>query len=254
MSDDGSAPLDDLFTEPSDYYPPPPPPTQATHTLLDGREIKVSLVGHNPLWGHHLWNAGRVLATHFDTYPDLIRNKSVLELGAAAGLPSLVCALRGAQVVVATDYPDTDLIANLAANVERVRSMDGCGAVEAEGLLWGASPESVLSHLPKPAVGFDVLVLADLLFNHSEHAKLVLTLQQTLRKSPHARAYVYFTPYRPWLLEKDLAFFDVAREGGFRVEKVSETVMERVMFEEDRGDELLRRTVFGYELAWAEGV
>jgi nicotinamide N-methyltransferase len=54
-------------------------------------------------------------------------------------------------------------------------------------------------------------------------------------------------------LEKDLAFFDLARQEGFVVEKILEKVMDKVMFEQDRGDELLRRTVFGYELRWPYG-
>lgn len=80
-----------------------------------------------------------------------------------------------------------------------------------------------------------MLILADLLFNHSEHAKLVKTVQLMLKKSPHSRAFVFFTPYRPWLLEKDLAFFDLAHESGFVVTKTFEKVMDKVMFEKDPG-------------------
>ena len=80
-----------------------------------------------------------------------------------------------------------------------------------------------------------MLILADLLFNHSEHAKLVKSVELMLKKEKKARAFVFFTPYRPWLLEKDLAFFDLAREAGFVVEKMFEKVMEKVMFEEDPG-------------------
>ena len=47
-----------------------------------------------------------------------------------------------------------------------------------------------------------------------------------------------------------MAFFDVCRDKGLEVEKVVEEVMEKVMFENDRGDELLRRTVFGYQVRW----
>ena len=56
-----------------------------------------------------------------------------------------------------------------------------------------------------------------------------------LKKAPESRAFVFFTPYRPWLLEKDLAFFDLAREAGFTVEKTFEKVMDKVMFEKDPG-------------------
>ena len=44
---------------------------------------------------------------------------SVLELGAGAAVPSLVAALNGARIVVATDYPDRDLVANMEANAAR---------------------------------------------------------------------------------------------------------------------------------------
>jgi nicotinamide N-methyltransferase len=98
--------------------------------------------------------------------------------------------------------------------------------------------------------GFDVLILADLLFNHSEHGKLVATVQGTLAKKRDATALVFFTPYRPWLFEKDVAFFDRVREAGLVVEKVFEEKMDEVMFKEDRGDEELRRTVFGYTVRW----
>ena len=42
----------------------------------------------------------------------------MLELGAGAGLPSLVCAINGASQVVVTDYPDADLVENLQYNVD----------------------------------------------------------------------------------------------------------------------------------------
>lgn len=60
-------------------------------------------------------------------------------------------------------------------------------------------------------------------------------MQQTLQQDSNAYALVFFTPYRPWLLEKDLAFFDLAKNAGFTVEKVFEKQMDKVMFEEDPG-------------------
>ncbi|KAH0566011.1 hypothetical protein GP486_000602, partial [Trichoglossum hirsutum] len=147
---------------------------------------------------------------------ELVAGKDVLEFGAGAGLPSLVCAMVGART----------------------------------GYLWGSSVENLTRHLDDPSSGFHLLILADLLFNHSEHTKLISSVQLTLRRSPDARALVFFTPYRPWLLERDLAFFDLARCAGFAVQKILEHVMDKVLFERDRGDEVLRRTVYGYELRW----
>jgi nicotinamide N-methyltransferase len=150
-----------------------------------------------------------------------------------------------------TDYPDAELIENLEWNIEHCQQLPHPRNIEAAGHLWGAEPSKLVRNLPERAMGFDLLILADLLFNHSEHAKLLQTVQKTLKHSQDSQALVFFTPYRPWLLPKDLAFFDLAREDGFKVEKIFEHVMEKVMFEEDPGDELLRRTVFGYRLTWA---
>lgn len=107
--------------------------------------------------------------------------------------------------------------------------------IHATGHLWGASTDDLTCHLAQPTDGFDLLILADLLFNHSEHKKLITTVQKTLRESKGSLALVFFTPYRPWLLPKDLAFFDLARESGFVVEKIFEKIMDKVMFEEDPG-------------------
>ena len=159
-----------------------------------------------------------------------------------------------------TDYPDRELIDNLNENI-RTCSSEGATNVNvvAEGYLWGADPAPLLAHLPEgqPAKGmgegFDVLLLADLLFNHSCHGALVDTIVKTLGKRGEARALVFFTPYRPWLLERDMAFFDICGAKGLVVEKVLEERMERVMFEGDRGDEGVRRTVWGFEVRWGEG-
>ncbi|KAK3109549.1 Protein N-terminal and lysine N-methyltransferase efm7 [Teratosphaeriaceae sp. CCFEE 6253] len=253
VSDDEDDTTAGLFQEPDDFYLPEKQPTSVEHRMLNGQVLTLRLVGHSPLWGHLLWNAGRTIADYLETHGTaLIQHKRVLELGAGAGLPSIIAALGDAACVVVTDYPDAELIENLRVNVEG-NCREGHD-VHAEGYLWGADITSLTSYLPDEdrAAGFDVLILADLLFNHSEHGKLVSSIQQTLRKSHDSQALVFFTPYRPWLFDKDMAFFDLARHAGFVVEKILEKTLEKVMFDEDPGDELLRRTVFGYSLRWSE--
>jgi EEF1A N-terminal glycine/lysine methyltransferase len=179
---------------------------------------------------------------------DLVKGKDVLELGAGAGLPSLVCVVRGARQVVITDYPEPDLIQNLQHNIEHCALIPLKGSIVAEGYLWGNDTGKITSHLVEPSAGFDLLILADVLFNHSEHENLITTVKATLKLGANAKALVFFTPYRPWLLGKDLAFFDLAKSNGLLVEKIMEKTMEKVMFETDPGDEKLRRTVFGYQM------
>lgn len=274
-SDADDEPSLDLFQEPEGYYPPPKQPTFVQHRMLDGKELQLRLVGHNPLWvstfccfhtlchawaheqvdrphnlaanplsilpltssqGHHLWQAGRIISNYLEQHATElhIHHASVLELGAGAGLPSLICAFHGASRVLVTDYPDADLIENLRHNITHCCQQQQPLPVQAQGYLWGAPAGTLLADADAPA-GFDLLILADLLFNHSEHAKLLTTVRDTLKRAPHSRALVFFTPYRPWLLDKDLAFFELACGADLVVEKILETVMEKVMFEEDPG-------------------
>ena len=152
--------------------------------------------------------------------------------------------------MVVTDYPDTQLIQNLQYNIDHCDMVPSPASIVATGYVWGNDPGKLTSLLAEPASGFDLLILADIIFNHSEHQKLINTVKATLKLGPNAKALVFFTPYRPWLLEKDLAFFDLARSSGFVVRKIMETTVDKVMFEDDPGDEMLRRTVFGYQLFW----
>lgn len=128
-----------------------------------------------------------------------------------------------------TDYPDAALVANLRKNVAEAKV---AGVVAVEGYLWGAEMGPLLGYSEG---GFDVVLLSDLLFNHSEHEKLVASVKGTLKRSEVSRALVFFTPHRPWLYEKDLDFFRLVAEHGFEVEKLFEKLLDAPMFEEDRG-------------------
>lgn len=63
---------------------------------------------------------------------ELVKGKTVLELGAGAGLPSLVCALNGASQTVVTDYPDAELIDNLRYNIDHCNLLSKPPRVVAE--------------------------------------------------------------------------------------------------------------------------
>ncbi|RMZ86409.1 hypothetical protein DV736_g6365, partial [Chaetothyriales sp. CBS 134916] len=234
----------DLFQEPADFYQPEKEPSFVPYELKDGRTSAAANVEK----GHLLWNAAQVVTAFIEERAtELVEGKTVLELGAGSGLPSLACAIYGARQVVVTDYPDPDLIANLRYNIEHCDLIQNKANITAEGYLWGNSIDSLQQHLDLPQDGFDLLILADILFNHSEHEKIVRTLKHAMKPGPDSTALVFFTPYRPWLLEKDLRFFQLVQEHGFHATKLMEHVMDNVMFNNDPGDELLRRTVFAYE-------
>ncbi|KAG8170010.1 hypothetical protein KVR01_000755 [Diaporthe batatas] len=242
----------DLFAEPEGYYPPSPKPTRQTFTTAGGDVVGLHLVGYSPTEAHHLWNGARVAAQYFEADPAAtVAGRTVLELGAGAGLPSLVAAALGARRVVMTDFPDAEILATMERNIAE------CGIIAAKadvivskGFVWGFDPAPLLAELPAAHPKFDVLILADLLFRHSEHGKLLDTIRDTMAPGPGARAYVFFTSYRPWLAHKDMAFFDLARGRGFAVDKVLERKMDRPLFEDDPGDEEVRKTCTGWVVRW----
>ncbi|KAL2364714.1 hypothetical protein RJZ56_002378 [Blastomyces dermatitidis] len=275
----------DIFQDPEGFLPPPKEATFEEYTMRSGQTIKLRLVGSSPplkialkstsanrfaIEGFLLWNAGKTSADYLeDKAREWVEGRDILELGAGAGLPSLVCAILGARTAVVTDYPDFDLVENMRINAQACESLLSLGGTDGsspkssplrvEGFKWGTDPETVLRHLPDDAGlgvdgrrGFDLLILADVIYNHPQHVQLITSVKQTLKRTRDAVAFVVFTPYQPWLFEKIVAFFPRAEESGFVVTKVFERMMERLMFEEDPGDETLRRTVFGYELRWKE--
>jgi nicotinamide N-methyltransferase len=111
------------------------------------------------------WNTARV-ASDTIYHLDISRGKKVLELGAGAGLPSLTAAMCGAEKVVITDYPDQSLVDNMVWNADVNLTEDLRRNVDVEGFVWGAKVDSLLEK--SGGEGYDVLILSDLVFNHSQ--------------------------------------------------------------------------------------
>ncbi|KAF7294407.1 LIM-domain-containing protein [Mycena kentingensis (nom. inval.)] len=210
----------------------------------DWRQLSIKLVGSHPLWGHHLWNAGRAVASFIDHHRS-IASGYVLELGAGGGLPGLAAAKNGAKHVLLTDYPDTALIHTLETNVQQ----NAASNVSVKGYIWGRPVEPLLDVAPG---GFDLIILSDLVFNHSQHAALLDTCIKCLAKTADARVLVFYTHHRPHLASRDLEFFQKARERGWTTEQVVRNTEYGVMFEEDGGDAEVRSTVHGWELRRAD--
>ncbi|PWN34985.1 uncharacterized protein FA14DRAFT_164120 [Meira miltonrushii] len=262
----------DMFAEPKGFRPATPPPTEARYdfpksvggsssSLTSSEPIIMSLVGSHPLWGHHLWNAAPTLSDYLvREMPQLCSGKTVLELGAAAGLPSIVAHRLKASVVVSTDYPDNDLIENLRKNCDgNTSSTDYKLAVE--GYIWGSDTSKLKALLPKGQQYFDLLLLSDLIFNHQAHPAMLATLDSCLppsRQTPSGQdteessyagpqALVFFTHHRPHLAHKDMEFFEQARQKGWICTEVGKWKM-APMFPEDPGSEEVRATVHGWQI------
>ncbi|KAJ7255496.1 hypothetical protein B0H12DRAFT_1016431 [Mycena haematopus] len=145
-------------------------------------------------WSLHassVWTASRFLADnlhYLDLPAHLSRGERVklLELGAAAGLPSIVIARRYPEItVVASDYPDMKLIRTLTENVAENGVSANCRAV-AYG--WGSDPSELFSPDNEK---FDVVIAADTLWNSEFHGVFIEALRLTLKTSPHSRIHLF---------------------------------------------------------------
>lgn len=232
-----------IFAEPDGFRPATPPPTEASYRFPDGsgRTVLLSLLGAHPLWGHLLWNAATIVSDYLvQERPQLCRQRVVLELGAAAGLPSIVAHTLDASVVVATDYPDPDLVSNLTKNCQRNSITGGAGRLLTEGYIWGAKTDKLEAHLPKGKRYYDLVIMSDLIFNHQAHGAMIDTLDsclppafdkdldETAGTACHdgPQALVFFSHHRPHKSAEDMQFFEQARQRGWQCVQLGRWKME----------------------------
>ncbi|PIL27335.1 hypothetical protein GSI_10482 [Ganoderma sinense ZZ0214-1] len=154
--------------------------------------------------------------------------------------------------VVITDYPDRPLIDNISLNVKQ--NIEGAARerVVVQGYIWGHPVTPLLEHLPhdQPDRGFDLMILSDLIFNHSQHDAMLKTCDLALAKSSRACVLVFYSHHRPHLAHRDMEFFAKAREQGWTCEEILTRKFEP-MFADDPGDEEVRATVHGWRLTRA---
>ncbi|KAI9715618.1 MAG: nicotinamide n-methyltransferase [Chrysothrix sp. TS-e1954] len=210
-----------MFDDPPSYREKPASHTYREHTMDNGKKLRLRLVGFDPLYAHLLFHSAIVLAGYLErNSADLVRDRLVLELGAGCGLPGQICALQAARRVVMTDFPSEPLLENLRWQIgENLRGERRDGIAGVAGYRWGdetscLSNALIQTGLEGPEANearFDTVILSDLLFNHNCHQALVKTVIKTLRGSEGARALVFTTPHRPWLLREDLDFFNVIK-------------------------------------------
>ncbi|TNY21052.1 hypothetical protein DMC30DRAFT_421640 [Rhodotorula diobovata] len=292
-----------VFDEPADFRPPTPPPTVRAYkrrchggvgSQVGPDDVQVGLVSGHPLWGHILYPAAIAMARFLELHAATLlhgphgrgkgKGKAVLELGAGGGLPGLTAALEGAGDVVISDFPDASLVRNLERNVDlNVSALDSpdVAHASAKGFTWGSPPDALLEALKnRGAVGdpprkFDLILLSDLVFNHSQHAALLASCLSCLSPSSPSSApaptldqqppsdlsspstlstpavLCFFSHHRPWLAQADVAILDLARDAGWKCDKVWEDPTAGPAFPEDGGDLAVRGTVHGWMLTRA---
>jgi nicotinamide N-methyltransferase len=92
---------------------------------------------------------------------------------------------------------------------------------------------------------FDVILIADTIFNHNQHENLLKSCKELLRSNG-----VVLTTYSHHVVkwaDRDMLFFDIAKDMGFTAEQIYIEKWQE-MFPEDSGSLDVRRTVYAWKL------
>ena len=178
------------------------------------------------LFADDTWPGAVALSDYFSARPDLVRDKRVLELGAGAALPSLVCCKLKARYVLITDYPEAGILQNIEYLLS-VNSLTSRATVM--GYRWGESATTLLSSPysnEDTSLPYDVVIMAELLWKDTYHLhqKLLISAYECLTQG--GIAYVSFAK-RPvessdcGKKHNDDDFFTQAVELGFDVKHLA---------------------------------
>ncbi len=129
-----------------------------------------------PFWAK-LWPAAKAICLHIKKYPGLVKGKSVLELGAGLGLPSLFAAS------YASDILCTDLVREAVI-------ISGCSARENNFRNFSTS---VFDWKERPVPDADLIIASDISYDQTQFGHL-LNLVKEIEKQQ--RKLLLATPQR----------------------------------------------------------
>ncbi|OQE47293.1 hypothetical protein PENCOP_c001G00721 [Penicillium coprophilum] len=148
-----------------------------------------------------------------------VKGESVLELGAGAALPSVICALANASMVTATDHPSSPAFSGaIAFNIEHnlaKRTPEVTGKVSMHPHEWGVLDDSF--GMANKGV-FTRIVAADCFWMRSQHENLARTMQWFL--SPGGKVWVVAGFHTGRAIVA--GFFETVAEYGFVTERIYE--------------------------------
>ncbi|KAL4072790.1 WD40 repeat-like protein [Scleroderma yunnanense] len=176
-----------------------------------------------------VWVAAVCLADHIDDLElHQFRDREVvriLELGAGAGLPSILIAgmFQNARVI-ASDYPDTSLIRTLSRNVQKNGVSGRAHTVPYD---WGTDISSLVSwenqEPPEDSHLFDIIIAADTLWNSALHKRFIKSLTMCLKRSHDARVHLVAGLHTGrYTIQSFLRTIEVEMNSGLMVETVLE--------------------------------
>ncbi|KAE8145157.1 hypothetical protein BDV25DRAFT_76018 [Aspergillus avenaceus] len=184
------------------------------------------------LFAHFLWSAAMVVAEgvekadHLSSLGELdsdtamwkVQGESVLELGAGAGLPSVVCALAQASAVTISDHPSSPAFAGaIAFNIDHnVRKSSSTTDILIKPHEWGTLDSDPWAVEKKGT--FTRIIAADCYWMPSQHENLVRTMTWFL--SPGGKVWVVAGFHTGRAIVA--GFFETAVELGLEIEQIYE--------------------------------
>ncbi|CBF77292.1 hypothetical protein AN4541.2 [Aspergillus nidulans FGSC A4] len=181
------------------------------------------------LFAHFLWSAAMVVAEGLEQADTesggseaefwKVQNEKVLELGAGAGLPSIVSALANASMVTITDHPSSPALGPagaIASNVKHNLS-SSTSIVDIRPHEWGTTLTTDPWALSNKG-SYTRIIAADCYWMRSQHENLVRTMKWFL--APEGKIWVVagFHTGR----EIVAGFFETAVSLGLKIESIYE--------------------------------
>ncbi|KAI1434958.1 S-adenosyl-L-methionine-dependent methyltransferase [Xylaria sp. CBS 124048] len=154
---------------------------EPTVTLLERR----NLISGSRTTGHRTWEAALHLGSYLltDSGRDLVRGKSVLELGAGTGFLAILCAKHlGARHVTTTDG-DEAVVDYLRENLV-LNNIDNEDLVVARKMWWGEELVGTWVEEECSSHPYDVVIGADITYDTVAIAALVKTLRYVFQMRP----------------------------------------------------------------------
>lgn len=152
---------------------PDPDKVKETYESLQRENVNAKF----PFWAK-CWPSSLAMLWFLKRYPDLIREKQVLELGAGIGLPSFFAARQASSVLI-TDYAE-EAVELMHLNIEKLQIFNA----KAQKLDWNNFAGDILA---------DIVLLSDINYDERDFESLKLVLKSYLEKGA---AILLATPYR----------------------------------------------------------
>eukprot|EP00596_Hydrurales_sp_CCMP1899_P005765 CAMPEP_0119045834 /NCGR_PEP_ID=MMETSP1177-20130426/42807_1 /TAXON_ID=2985 /ORGANISM="Ochromonas sp, Strain CCMP1899" /LENGTH=218 /DNA_ID=CAMNT_0007018217 /DNA_START=237 /DNA_END=890 /DNA_ORIENTATION=+ len=170
-----------------------------------------------------VWFGARTLSRYLTVdKKEKIEGRSVIELGAGAGLCSIACRKIEASVVTVSDYPSPSVILNLRDNIRK-----NFGNDEGENSnffvvehIWGSDVTSLLS--PLNGKQYDVVVASECLWKADTHENFAISINNVLK--PGGTVYLSFSHHIPGNEAQDLNFFEIMKKFHIQVVDIKEVI------------------------------